>query len=175
MRPAPSRRTRTVIVEPLDGADDGFDAPDLIEPVLGYREWVLIGDELSSPLARTVWGAEPVEAECLPGPRRAFGLWRQPAEHLGPAPDPECVCGIYALFAPERPRHRDRLAVVRGAVALWGRIAVEERGMRAEFARIVALAIPASPRGADAPIRRAAARLGVEAVPARHMPEAALA
>ena len=175
MRPAPSRRTRTVTVEPLDGADDGFDAPDLIEPVVGFREWVLIGDELSSPLARTVWGAEPVEAECLPGPRRAFGLWKRPAEHLGPAPDPECVCGIYALFAPERPRHRDRLAVVRGAVALWGRIAVEERGMRAEFARIVALAIPASPRGADAPIRRAAERLGVEAVPARRLPEAALA
>jgi hypothetical protein len=162
-------------VEPLDGADDGFDAPDLIEPVLGYREWVLIGDELSSPLARTVWGAEPVEAECLPGPRRAFGLWRRPAEHAGPAPDPHCVCGIYALFAPERPRYRDRLAVVRGAVALWGRIAVEERGMRAEFARIVVLALPASPRGADAPIRRVADRLRVDAVPARHLTAAALA
>ena len=147
---------------------------DLIEPLVGYREWVLIGDELLSPLARTPWDAGPVRAQCLASCREAGGLWRQPAAHEGPAPDPGCVCGIYALFEPPRRPGRERLAVARGAVVLWGRIELHQRGMRAEYARIVTLALPSSRNAADA-VTRAAERLGVEAVRAKDLREAALA
>ena len=151
-----------------------WSASDVTSPLIGYREWLLIGDELLSPLARTVWGAEPLHAECLPSCRTAGNLWREPEEHSGPAPDPGCVCGIYALFTPRRPRGRERLMVVRGAVALWGRIELHRRGMRAEYARIVTLALPRA-RRYQAGVLRTAALLGVEAVPEQALQAAALA
>jgi hypothetical protein len=147
---------------------------DMVQPVIGYREWVLVGEELLSPLARTPWTAGTMQAECLPSCRGARGLWREASEHLGPAPDPECVCGLYALFAPPKRGGRERLALVRGAVALWGRIELHQRGMRAEFARIVALALPPSRRSQGA-VRESAERLEVEAVPAKDLEAAALA
>jgi hypothetical protein len=149
-------------------------APTETRPIVGYREWVLVGDEILSPLARTPWEAGPMHAECLPSCRGAFGLWRTASAHPGPAPDPGCVCGIYALFTPGRPAGRERLALVRGAVVVWGRIELHQRGMRAEFARIVTLALPASRRHADA-VARVAELLDVEAVRARDLPVAVLA
>jgi hypothetical protein len=91
-------------------------AEDAIGPIIGYREWVLIADEILSPLARTPWGAGPIRAECLPDCRPAQGLWRTASTHPEPAPAHGCVCGIYALFTPQRSRGRERLAVLRGAV-----------------------------------------------------------
>jgi hypothetical protein len=149
-------------------------APDLTRPIIGYRDWVQVGDEILSPLARTPWTAGPMQAECLPSCRGARGLWRTASAHPGPAPDPGCACGIYALFAPSRPARRERLALVRGAVVLWGRIELHQRGMRAEFARIVTLALPSSRRHADA-VARVAELLDVETVSARDLPAAALA
>ena len=147
-----------------------------LQPVIGYREWVLIGEEILSPLARTPWDAEPMQAECLPSCRGARGLWRRASPHAGPAPDASCVCGIYALFTPQRPRGRERWALVRGAVVLWGRIELHQRGMRAESARIVALGVPSSPsRGHGRAVTRVAQRLGIEAVTASDVESAALA
>jgi hypothetical protein len=143
-----------------------------VRPIIGYREWMLVGDEIVSPLARTPWDAGPMYAECLPSCREALGLWRAASAHSGPAPAPGCVCGIYALVTPHRPRGRERLALVRGAVVLWGRIELHRRGMRAECARIVTLALPTARRHRDA-VARVAARLGVEAVPARELAVAA--
>ena len=71
-------------------------APDLARPIIGYRDWVQVGDEILSPLARATWTAEPMQAECLPSCRGARGLWRTASAHPGPAPDPGCACGIYA-------------------------------------------------------------------------------
>ncbi len=150
-------------------------APDVVGPIVGFRQWVVIGEEIYSPLARTAWGDEPMQAECLVRCRRAGGLWRRPYEHGGPAPDPRCVCGIYALFGPESVRRRDRLSRVSGAVVVWGRLEVHEAGMRAEFARIVALVLPGGRhRGADRIVTGLAERLGVQAVPGRHIEAAAL-
>jgi hypothetical protein len=149
-------------------------APDLTRPIIGYRDWVQVGDELLSPLARTRWEAGPMQAECLPSCRGARGLWRTASPHPEPAPAPGCVCGIYALFAPHRPRGRERLALVRGAVVLWGRIELHQRGMRAEFARIVTLALPSSRKHSGA-VAQVAELLDVEAVSARDLPVAALA
>ena len=150
-------------------------AIDLSEPVIGYREWVLIGDEILSPLARTPWREAAMRAECLPSCRGARGLWRGATDHAGPAPDPACVCGIYALFTPPRRRGRERLALVHGAVALSGRIEVHRRGMRAELARIVAIGLPASSRDPRAALVRVAERLDVEAVQTRELEAVALA
>jgi len=150
-------------------------AAEVSLPVIGYREWVLIGDEIISPLARTPWRESMMQAECLPSCRAARGLWRGATQHPGPAPDSACVCGIYALFTPPRRRGRERLALVRGAVALSGRIEVHRRGMRAEFARIVALGLPASPREPHGALVRIAEQLGVEAVPTRDLEAVALA
>jgi len=150
-------------------------ASDLTEPVIGYREWVLIGDEILSPLARTPWREAVMRAECLPSCRAARGLWRGATHHPGPAPDPACVCGIYALFEPPRRRGRERLALVHGAVALSGRIEVHRRGMRAELARIVAIGLPASARQPHDALVRVAERLDVEAVRTRELEAVALA
>ena len=147
---------------------------EVVRPIIGYREWVVVGDEILSPLARTPWGAGPMQAECLPSCREAQGLWRTAAPHSEPPPAPGCVCGIYALFAPGRSRGRERLAIVRGAVVLWGRIELHRRGMRAEFARIVTLALPSSQGHTDA-VFRVARQLDVEAVRARDLPLAAQA
>jgi hypothetical protein len=166
---------KTICAEPIVGATAASLVPDLIEPVIGYREWVVIGEELLSPLARMRWDAGPMRAECLARCRRAGGLWRQPSPHHGPAPDSDCVCGIYALFTPHDRRGRDPLALVRGAVVLWGRIEVHATaGMRAEFARIVALALP-SPPSRPGPVIRVAQLLGVEAVPGEQLTQAAAA
>ena len=149
-------------------------APGLLEPVIGFREWVLLGEEILSPLARTPWRRPVMQAECLSSCRGARGLWRDATPHDGPAPDPACVCGIYALFALPRRRGRERLALVHGAVALSGRVEVHRRGMRAEFATIVAIGLPSSPRGPHAAVARVAERLEVEAVRACDLEVAAL-
>jgi len=93
-------------------------AAEVSLPVIGYREWVLIGDEIISPLARTPWRESMMQAECLPSCRAARGLWRGATQHPGPAPDPACVCGIYALFTPPRRRGRERLRAARGPFAV---------------------------------------------------------
>jgi hypothetical protein len=158
----------------LRSATNARAASDQTQPIVGYREWVLIGDEIVSPLARMPWGAGPMRAECLPSCRGASGLWRAPSAHSGPAPDPSCVCGLYALFTPPGNRGRERLAVVRGAVVLWGRIELHRLGMRAEFAQMVTLALPRSRKSADA-VMRVAELLEVEAVRAKDLPAAARA
>ncbi len=157
-----------------DWQSSEYVSEDAIRPIIGYREWVLVGKEILSPLARTPWDAGPVQAECLPSCRGARGLWRTASAHPGPAPDPACVCGIYALFTPQRPAGRERLALLRGAVVLWGRVELHQRGMRAEFARIVTLALPSSHRHAGSVVE-VAELLEVEAVPAKELPMAARA
>lgn len=153
---------------------DLFSAPDLIQPVVGFRKWLLVGDELLSPLARTPWDGAPMQAQCLPRPSWVGRNWHLVPPHSGPAPDPACACGIYALFAPHRPWGPRGPSLVPGAVVLWGRIEVHDGGMRAECARIVALALPSfySPSGMAA-VRRVAERLRIEAVPARRLQAAA--
>ena len=144
--------------------------PDAVEPIVGFRQWVVIADQIISPLARTPWAEEAMEAECLGRCRHAGGLWRRATEHDGPAPDPDCVCGIYALFVPDPPRRRQRMSRVEGAVVVWGRLEIHETGLRAEFARIVALALPGGRhRSADRLVARLARRIGVDAVPREHL------
>lgn len=142
--------------------------------IVGFRKWLLVGDELLSPLARTPWGPEPMRAQCLPRPSWVGRNWHLVSPHAGPAPDPACSCGLYALFAPHRLWGPRGAGLVPGAVVVSGRIEINGGGMRAECARIVALALPSfTAPAAKAAVWRVAERLGVEAVPARSLRAAA--
>ena len=107
-------------------------APDLIEPIEGYRSWIVrihpSGDPLlASPLRRSAWAAgAPATAVC--DRRVAPG-----STHVVPAS--ECDCGIYAYRTPT-PALADAakargLRAVTGSVALWGDVVRHEEGWRA--------------------------------------------
>ena len=152
----------------------GLLAPDLIEPVLGYRRWLLVGEQLVSPLTRVAWDRSPMQARCLGRWSRAGVSWVRLPPHTTPAPEPDCACGIYGLHEPAGRFDLSGLGLVPGAIALWGHIEVHRDGMRGELARVLALGLPAlASRRRRAELRRVADGLGVEVVPTRHLPAAA--
>jgi hypothetical protein len=111
--------SRTIRVEPLKrfgGHSDCLEAPDLIEPVTAFHSWRVIDGELCSAHQPLFSGDPGLE-------RFGFGG------------------GVYAHLEPDcnfpRVDHRG----VTGIVTLWGQIEVQVDGMRAEHARIVALAL----------------------------------
>jgi hypothetical protein len=110
-------------------------APDLIEPVVGYRDWRVTDAGLVSPRAERVWRTATMHAACHPRRLEDFVL----PPHA--APHPDCNCGIHAYyrFNPQASKvdHRG----VCGIVSLWGRIEAHENGMRAEWARVEALGV----------------------------------
>jgi hypothetical protein len=134
-------------------------APDFVEPVIGFRQWRLAGEELRSLARDEVWPQATHVARC------------PVTDHDAPAGD--CTCGIYAWYVP-RPRTASAGTAdyVSGAVVLWGAIELHVTGMRAERCRIVALALPLF--GAKrARVLAVARRLGVAAVPHRALRTAA--
>jgi hypothetical protein len=140
-------------------------APDLVQPVIGYRLWRLGDDALFSPYVEERWARGVHTAVC-----RA-----ERGDHPGPAPAHECSCGIHAWYEPcptlswAATRH-----LVAGAIALWGDIELHPFGMRAAQGMIVALALP--PWNGPKPRRivEMARMLEVEAVPARRLEAVAL-
>lgn len=113
------------------------EAPDLIEPVVGFRSWRTLDGHISSPYVPVRWRDPVLHAVChqsvassgqgfLVGPHRA--------------PHPDCRCGIYAYHQPPHRFAKIDFRTVPGIVTLWGRIEVHRGGMRAEHARICALA-----------------------------------
>jgi hypothetical protein len=128
-------------------------APDLVEPIVGWRIWRITRNRgearLSSYFYRSEWPVlEPLRAQCS-APRM---MWtRERRCHLAPAP--YCVCGVHGahwqLFAAEIKRshlaRKPRFAL--GEVALWGTVVEAERGWRAEFAYPRRLFVPLRKRG----------------------------
>jgi hypothetical protein len=116
-----------------------LEAPDLVEPVIGFRKWRVTGDHLTSPYIPLRWDSRVAHARCFPANRSLVfgdGWLEEPHD----APHPECQCGIYAYHRPpERGPIPDRGRTF-GIVSLWGRIEVHADGVRAEHAEIVALA-----------------------------------
>jgi hypothetical protein len=116
-------------------------APDLIEPIVGWRVWrvarVSGRARLASLTRELSWPADDdLLAECnfLPSIRH-------------PAPWPTCRCGIYAArtsagIAEEvtRASRRDEYLAL-GRVALWGRVCEAEHGYRASVAAPTQLAL----------------------------------
>jgi hypothetical protein len=128
-------------------------APDLIHPVIGFRQWRLDDDGLASLIMDYRWrGAECVAA--------CSANTHPPAE----APVNGCVCGVYAWYDP-CPRTASAPDYVAGVVVLWGRVELHATGMRAQHARVVALALPVSRWGKRRRVMAMAERLSVPALP----------
>ncbi len=134
-------------------------APDLIEPIVGFRHWRLVDGTLRSMFGMTPWVASEMTARCPSGDH-------DPAE----TPYRSCRCGIYAHYEP-CPRTASALThdLVGGAVVVWGRVEAHATGMRAEHARIVALDLPVSRGQKRRAVTDVAERLGVPAVAHRQL------
>ena len=141
-------------------------APDFVEPIVGYRTWHVMEGELVPWSAGKAgsWVPGVNTARCLHEPDR-------PGHH---PPVAHCSCGLYALADANDDRlWPDQDAV--GAVVAWGDVEVHRAGFRAQYATVVALALPANaePRH-EAKLRAAAARYGVPLVPPDRLTDAAL-
>jgi len=138
-------------------------APDLVTAVIGFRQWRLRGAELWSLRADDRWQRGVQTARCGDG------------GHSGLAPANGCTCGFYAWYEPP-PRGASAATpdLVAGAVALWGQIELHAHGMRAQYAMVVALALPFSWGGKRRRVLAVAEALEVPAVPARKLKTAAL-
>jgi len=140
-------------------------APDLIAPVVAFRAWRIVQGRLLSPYIPCRWEGPVMRAECYPANRTLlFGRGWLDAPHEPPHRD--CQCGIYAYHRPGAQPYYGEFECVEGVVTVWGRIEAHRDGLRAEHARVCALA--ARP-GAEA----IAERLGIELVAADALAEAA--
>ena len=154
-------------------------APDYLEPVVGWRSWVVVEQEgelrLRSVVFKTVW--EPraeLRAACERPARRLRLRLRRLEPHE--APFAGCECGIYASNDPESAagyfylysdllrravRHR-----VIGTVNLWGTIVEAERGWRGSCAYPKEIYVPTrEPRGRLVDAEEIAVRLADYGVP----------
>ena len=115
-------------------------APDYIEPIVGWRTWLVVPEHeifrLRSIVYDTLWSPHnELVASCL---HHAVRLpWRKHPKHVPPARN--CACGIYAAREPEEAAAyldgrswADGLSVhhVIGTVSLWGRVVDCTRGWR---------------------------------------------
>jgi hypothetical protein len=146
----PMPRSSAPVLAPwvAPAAPYGGSAVDLVPGRLrGFRHWKLLpGVEGSPPrlasiTADMVWPWTPVvEAHCHRAALALSGFDRLPPHDPDdvPAPAP-CTCGIYA-------KHRLESAGighgrVAGVIEAWGKVEVGDRGFRARYARLVALAV----------------------------------
>ena len=148
-------------------------APDLIEPVVGFRRWRLVGERLTSPFIPLRWERRAAQARCYPANRSLlFGQGWLDSPH--DAPHPDCKCGIYAWHALPSPGPVPDPDRVFGVISLWGRIEVHADGMRGQHAAIGALGVaPSMGSSQTARLRAIAGRLGVELVDEADLPLAA--
>lgn len=141
-------------------------APDLTEPIVGYRAWHVTPDGELVPWSAGragAWVRGVNTARCLLKPRLRGHV----------APMRRCTCGLYALSNARDQRLHANGQVV-GAIVAWGEIEVHSTGFRAQSALIVALGLPDGSQGAPPErLRRAAVRYGVPLVPMPALPAAA--
>jgi len=134
-------------------------APDLIEAIIGYRQWRLAGRTLTSLFNDTRWERAQLSARCHEG-----------SHHPEVVPDHACSCGIYAYYDPcPRTASAATRDLVAGAVVMWGRVELHGTGLRAEHAQIVALELPMSLGPKRRSVLEVADDLGVVAVAHRQL------
>lgn len=148
-------------------------APDLAVPVIGFRSWRIADGALQSPYIPCRWRGRVMHAACYDANRvlvRGEGWLDEP--HASPHPD--CRCGIYAYHRPGLRSYYGERWWCEGIVAAWGRIEVHEDGLRAEHARVEALALldRDDPRLVTT-VEVIAARLGVPVVGTASLPRVA--
>jgi len=134
-------------LRPADGVGS---APDYIEPVKGWRTWLVVqghdGARLASVSFPALWPRRRrLSAECGRGFHTGAGPPLR-VEHRAPSAD--CSCGIYATWNLDRAtqiadcataRFRDCLGravlgAALGQVSLWGTVVECAHGWRAGFA-----------------------------------------
>jgi hypothetical protein len=139
-------------------------AADHAEPVVGFRTWRVIDGRLWSPYIPRGWDERVMRAECYRGPGALIELGA--LDHSpDAAPHPQCRCGIYAYHVPPSRFSSVDHRGVTGIVSVSGRLEPHPGGVRAEIARIEALAV--SPRWSDRQrwaVLDVAGRLGVNLV-----------
>jgi hypothetical protein len=114
-------------------------APDLVVPVVAFRAWRIVDGRLLSPYIPCRWDGAVMHAECYPANRTLqFGRGWLDAPHDPPHRD--CQCGIYAYFGPGMQTYYGEFEWVEGIVTVWGRLEAHRGGLRAEHARVCALA-----------------------------------
>lgn len=128
-----------------------LEAPDYLEPIEGWRVWLVVPDgdhstpRLRSVVQKTVWPARnALVAECCQ--RRVLAkLLRRPVHES--VPELTCQCGIYATeltrlepLLAEAPWETG--ARVLGRVRLWGEVLECEQGWRASHAYPAHLYVP---------------------------------
>jgi hypothetical protein len=123
----------------LHEAPGHLEAPDLIEPVVAFRRWRTFGGQLRSPYVPVFWDEPVLHAECQAS--RYHPAQKNAAHEPHSAPHPDCSCGIYAYLEPDREFPMIDYRGVTGIVTLWGNVEVHTDGMRAEHARVEALAL----------------------------------
>jgi hypothetical protein len=148
-------------------------APDLARRVVGFRAWRVANGKLVSPYIPCRWEGRVMRAECYDANRslvRGEGWLEGPHE----SPHPDCRCGIYAYHRPGPRTYFGETWWCEGIVTVWGRVEVHADGLRAELARVEALALPESDDARlRAAVRAIAARLGVSLVATAELPEVA--
>jgi hypothetical protein len=134
-------------------------APDLADPVVGFRQWRLTDGRLRSLYSGVRWQGRELRARCALDGR-----------HFHESPANACSCGIYAYYDPcPRTASAGTRELIAGAVVLWGRLELHARGMRAQYARVVALELPFSRGRKRSELERVAQRLDVPVVPHRKL------
>jgi hypothetical protein len=124
---------------------DAVHAPDVAEPIIGWRYWRLDRERrrLSSLTGSTQpWPANKAFAAACRFARRDRSDFRyryagggQPVEH--DAPTEGCTCGVHAARDLKNLRAKMLFGLglmVVGEVSLWGKVIPGTRGYRAQFA-----------------------------------------
>jgi hypothetical protein len=138
-------------------------APDLVEAIVGYRQWRVQDATLFSPYVdyARARGVNTARCEVADG-------------HPDPAPAHRCVCGLHAWYRP-CPRLGSAVPdLVAGAVALWGDVELHITGLRAQYAAVVALVRPLAHTPKRRRVTEIAEALEIDVVPAGALQACAL-
>lgn len=118
-----------------------------MSPAVGFRFWRIderpTGPQLASPYRTALWlPGLPLEAKCKETyPHRELPMAHQ--QEAGAAPPVHgCSCGVYAYHQADQMIDAIASGIVGGAVLCWGRITIHAEGLRAQFARPLALCYP---------------------------------
>lgn len=118
-----------------------------MSPAVAFRVWrveeLLTGPQLTSPYREDLWSPGlALEARCKESsPRRELPVAHR-EEPAAPPPVQACSCGIYAYHQVGSMINDVASDLVGGAVLCWGRIVIHREGLRAQFARPLALCYP---------------------------------
>lgn len=118
-----------------------------MNPAIGFRVWgideMLTRPRLVSPFRYSPWRPRTaLQAECKVEPSDGKLAKAHRQEPNAPPPVEACSCGIYAYHDAERMVNGMTAGTVGGAVVCWGRLTIHPEGLRAQFARPLALCMP---------------------------------